>query len=187
MYRRAVGAAVATAGLGGCLTRGSEGPRAGTEFTPSAVETVFVERFNKMRTERGVPTVTDNDELSAMGQAHAENMAKHEYVGHEQPDGTTPEQRFADRGLRCELPVAGSDSYYPAAENAAGAAEGDVTHPGTEKTFHINTNDDLAAFLMDSWMTSDGHRRVMVLPAVREIGLGVAQNGDDIYAALEFC
>ena len=187
MYRRAVGAAVATAGIGGCLTQSSEGPGAGTDFTQSAVETVFLERYNTMRDERDRQQVTQRDTLSEMAQAHAENMAAHEYIGHVQPDGTTIGQRFRERGLNCRLPIPGDDRYYPAAENVAGAVEGRVTHPNTDETFDIYTNGDLARFLMDSWMQSPPHREVMLLPAVEAIGLGVAQSGEDIYAALEFC
>lgn len=186
MQRRQILAAGALA-LAGCADESDSGPGGGTDFKPDAVETVFVERFNEMRMDHSAATVTPNDDLSEMGQAHAENMAENEYIGHVQPDGTTIEQRFADRGLHCELPVQGTNEYYPAAENVATAAEGRIEHPGSDETFFVHTNDDLAEFLMDSWMTSEGHRQVMVLPSVREIGLGVAQNGSDIYAALEFC
>ena len=186
MQRRQVLAAGVLA-LAGCADSSDDGPGDGTEFSQEPVETVFLERFNAMRREHSVATVDRNRDLSDMGQSHAENMAEQEYIGHTQPDGTTIEQRFADRGLDCELPVEGSNEYYPAAENVATAAEGRVEHPGSDETFFVRTNDDLAEFLMDSWMHSEGHREVMVLPSVREIGLGVATNGSDIYAALEFC
>ena len=188
MDRRSVLAAAGVA-LAGCASETDieENPGEGREFNQEPVETVFIERFNDMRVEKEVPTVNKNDQLSQMGQSHAENMAGNDYIDHVQPDGTTIKDRFDKRGLECELPVPGSDRYYPAAENVAGAAEGDVTHPGTDEVFSVHTNDELAAFLMDSWMSSEGHRKVMVLPAVREIGLGVAKDGDDIYAALEFC
>lgn len=159
-------------------------------FPPADVEAAFIDRYNEMRDERGLVTVVQDNILHEMGQAHAENMAEHDYIGHVQPDGTTIEDRYRQRGLLsgCELDVPGTNEYYPGAENAAGAAVGPVTHPGTDKTFYVRDPDSLAEFLMSSWMSSDGHREVMVLPSVREIGLGTAVRDDgEIFAALEFC
>ena len=89
---------------------------------------------------------------------------------------------------QCELPVPGSDHYYPGTENVAGAVEsGRVTHPGTDETFYISGPDSLAAFVMDSWMKSPPHRDVMTLPAIQEVGMGVGRNGEDLFVAVEFC
>jgi len=185
----------------GNVTNSTDGPeRADTDSEQSdrsdfsidqaSVEEAFRNDFNAMRRDRNLQVVTIDSRLSSMGQAHAENMAKHDYIGHEQPDGTTTEDRYEERGLlgECRLDIPGSNRYYPGAENAAGAAMGQVTHPGTDKFFNVQTDADLAEFLMSSWMTSDGHRAPMVLPTVRRIGLGVAARSEDkIYAALEFC
>jgi uncharacterized protein YkwD len=155
-----------------------------------ALNTAFLDRFNAMRTERELGEATQSDVLTEMATAHAANMADHDYLGHEQPDGTTIEDRFRERGLLpgCELPVPGSDSYYPGAENVAGAVEsGRVTHPGTDETFYITGPDSLAAFVMDSWMTSPPHRDVMTLPAVEDVGIGVGRRDEDLFVAVEFC
>ena len=154
----------------------------------AAVNAAFLDRYNAMRADRGLPEATQSDTLTDMASAHAEHMADHEYLAHEQPDGTTIEDRYLDRGLLpgCRLPAAG-DRYYNGAENVAGAAVGRVRHPGSDETYTIYNADDLARFLFDSWMRSDSHRRVMTLPAVRRIGLGVGRTGDDLYAAVEFC
>lgn len=175
---------------GGDLDDGGDVSNA-SDFNADEIEQLFLERFNEMRERERVGSVHRDRFLSEMGQDHAENMAEHDYIGHVQPDGWGIEDRYRDRGLlpKCELPVDdGSGRYYPGAENAAGAAVGRVTHPGTDETFNIRDNDDVAEFLMDSWMSSDGHRAVMVLPAVQQIGLGVAIRGDgEIFAALQFC
>ncbi len=161
-------------------------------FDTREIEAAFLERYNSMREEQGLATTSRDRILSEMGQEHAENMAENDYIGHQQPDtGMTIADRYERRGLlpKCELPTDdGSGSYYPGAENAAGAAVGRVTHPGTDETFTVVANDDVAEFLMSSWMTSPGHRAVMELTAVRRIGLGTAVRDDgEIFAALEFC
>jgi uncharacterized protein YkwD len=184
MHRRSVLVA-AGAALAGCSADTSP-PVTDTE----ALNAAFLDRFNAMRTDRGLGSATQSDVLTDMASAHAANMAENDYLGHEQPDGTTIEDRFRDRGLfpQCELPVPGSDRYYPGTENVAGAvASGRVTHPGTDQTFYIDGPDSLAEFVMDSWMTSPPHRDVMTLPAIEDLGIGVGRNGEDLFVAVEFC
>jgi len=184
MKRRSVLAA-GVAALAGC-SAGADTPPTDTE----ALNAAFLDRFNAMRDERGLRSASQSDVLTEMASSHAANMADHDYLGHEQPDGTTIEDRFRERGLLpgCELPVPGSDRYYPGTENVAGAvASGEVTHPGTDETFYISGPDSLARFVMDSWMKSDPHREVMTLPAIQELGIGVGQNGEDLFVAVEFC
>ena len=183
MHRRSVLVA-AGAALAGCSS--DTAPPTDTD----ALNAAFLDRFNTMRTDRGLRSATQSAVLTEMATSHAENMAAHDYLGHEQPDGTTIEDRFRERGLlpQCELPVPGSDRYYPGAENVAGAVEsGSVTHPGTDETFYITGPESLAEFVMDSWMQSPPHRDVMTLPAVEEIGIGVGRNGEDLFVAVEFC
>ena len=159
-------------------------------YNRSKVEQEFLQQYNQMRRDRGLSPAKINPELTEMGNAQAANMAEHDYIGHEQPDGTTIEDRYSDRGLlpKCEM-LAGGQRFYPGAENAAGAHVNiEVTHSGTDRYWDINDEETLANFLMDSWMSSDGHRRVMVLDAVDEIGLGLAIRDDgEVFAALEFC
>jgi uncharacterized protein YkwD len=156
---------------------------------PANAEAAFVKRFNGMREQRELPTVDIADQLSEMAQSHAENMAEHDYLGHQQPDGATIADRYRERGLlpNCEIKTGGG-RYYPGAENVAGAVIGEVTHPGTDETFRVRNGKTLAEFLMSSWMTSPEHRELMVSAAIREIGLGVAEGDDSkLFAALEFC
>lgn len=155
---------------------------------PDATEAAFIEQFNEMRGAQGLSPAARDTALHEMGTAHAQNMARHGYVGHEQPDGTTIEGRYTERGLlpACRLPMPDSDRFYPGAENAAGSHVGEVRHD-SGAVVEVRSPTDLAAFLLNAWMQSPPHRRVMTLPAVDELGLGVAFDGEDIYAAVEFC
>lgn len=154
------------------------------------VQEEFAKQLNSERQSRGLNPLITSQILRAMGSEHAENMREHDYIGHVQPDGTTIEDRYRDRGLlpKCRL-SAGDGKYYDGAENAAGAHIDElVTHPGTSESFYIDTESELAAFLLDSWMTSDGHRKVLLLDSAKEIGLGIAiSDSGRVYAALEFC
>ncbi|MDR9382734.1 MAG: hypothetical protein RI560_13855, partial [Natronomonas sp.] len=152
----------ADAGGDGSISAETETPST-SGFEPREIEARFIERFNEMREREQLGQAHRDRFLSEMGQQHAENMAEHDHIGHVQPDtGMGIADRYRDRGLlpECEID-AGDGTFYPGAENVAGAVVGRVTHPGTDETFTITDNDDVAAFLMDSWMSSDGHRAVM--------------------------
>ncbi|MFW5949424.1 MAG: CAP domain-containing protein, partial [Halolamina sp.] len=168
MNRRSllVAGAAGVAALAGCSTD-KEADVTDTE----ALNKAFLERFNDMREAEGVDTATQSDVLIDMASAHAENMAEHDYLGHEQPDGTTIEDRYRDRGLlpQCELPEPGTERYYPGTENVAGAvANSQNRHRGSTDTYYVGGADSLAEFVLDSWMESSDHREVMTLPAIRE-------------------
>lgn len=155
-----------------------------------AVREEFVSLMNTARTRNGSETVTRSSELAEMGDAHAANMAEHDYIGHEQPDGDTIEDRFRANGLLpdCRIYLS-ADEYYAGAENAAGATLGTpvVADWATGGVYTVKDAEDLAGFLFMQWMTSPGHKRPMLAENTEEIGLGLAFEGGEVYAALEFC
>lgn len=155
----------------------------------TAVRTAFQEGLNKERTERGLQPVARREVLWEMGDEHAANMAEHDYIGHEWPDGTTIEDRYEQRGLfpECQLPISGSDRYYPGTENAAGAWIGLEFRVGNE-TYYPTTEEELGEALVDIWMNSEGHRRAMLVESADEMGLGLyIKDSGKVYAALELC
>jgi len=144
-------------------------------------ERLFLKRLNAERESRGLEPVTQRDTLSEMGQAHSADMATHEYVGHEQPDGTTIADRYRDRGLlpECRLPT-GDGRVYPGAETA-------IRLPIEGLSTGTDTEQELARVLLDEWLASPGHRDVLLLAAADEAGLGVVSSDGTVYAALEVC
>jgi Cysteine-rich secretory protein family len=59
----------------------------------------MVELINRDRASQGLaPVVLDSGPAAQAGQAHAEDMARHGYLGHWGTDGSVPEQRFTEAG-----------------------------------------------------------------------------------------
>jgi len=172
---------------GGAAT---ETPASGSELVDrTAVRVAFQEGLNKERTKRGLQPVTRREVLWKMGDKHAANMAEHDYIGHQWPDGTTIEDRYQQRGLlpECRLPVSGSDRYYPGAENAAGAWIG-LQFQVDDETYYPTTEEELGEALVEIWMNSEGHRRAMLVESADEMGLGLyIKDSGKVYAALELC
>jgi len=160
-----------------------------TPFNHTRVEQTFLELLNTERQSRDLQTLSIREELTEMGESHADNMAEHSYMGHVQPDGTTISDRYRERGLlpECRLPIKGTDRYYAGAENAA------YTYlytriSGSNPVDYINSEEDLGRHLFHMWMNSKPHREAMLVYSADEMGLGFEVTEDSkVYAALELC
>jgi uncharacterized protein YkwD len=102
---------------------------------------------NAERRARGLGALRLNDRLSQAAQAHAADMVRSGYFGHQSRRGITFVSRIRSRGFR----------GFPLGENIA-AGDGDLASP--------------TAIVAD-WMRSAGHRSNILNPRYKEIGIGV--------------
>lgn len=152
-------------------------------------EELFIGLLNDERQQRGLHPVSQRDVLTDMGRAHSDNMAENDYIGHEEPGGSTIEDRYRERGLlpECRLPIEGTDRYYAGAENANGLVIGNYRTTYGE-TLTVNTEEDIAQVLFREWMHSSGHRDAMLVASADEVGLGLSISDEGkVYASLELC
>lgn len=158
-------------------------------YDNAKVRQAFLSRLNEERTERGLQTLSLRSELTEMGEDHAANMAEHDYIGHEWPDGTTIQDRYRSRGLlpECRLKIDGSNRYYPGAENAAGAWV-DRRFQSSGGSYYVSNEQELGQTLFEIWLSSPPHRQAMLVQSADEMGLGInITNRGKVYAALELC
>lgn len=160
------------------------------ETNKTAVREAFMQRLNEARQERGLQTLSERAVLVEMGNQQAADMAENNYIGHEDSQGRTIEDRYRARGLlpECKLETTGN-RFYPGAENAAESyIWQDLIRWWDDKIVSIDSEERLAEHLFNSWMNSSGHRKVMLLNSADEAGLGLAiTDSNNVYAALEFC
>jgi uncharacterized protein YkwD len=102
------------------------------------------QRVNEVRRRAGLPPLVPNPLLDRISQEHAEDMLLRSYFGHRTPEGLGPSER------------ARADGYRP------GIGENLV-----EQRF--STEEAFAA-----WLDSAPHRRNILDPDSRELGLGLA-------------
>lgn len=153
------------------------------------VRETFLSYLNEERADRGLQTLSLREELTEMGEAHAANMAEHDYIGHEWPDGTTIQDRYSERGLlpECRLDIEGTNQYYAGAENAAGAWF-DRRFESSGGSYYVTDEEELGQVLFSIWMNSQLHREAMLVHSASEMGLGINITEDGkVYAALELC
>ena len=140
--------------LTGCVTIHAEKPPAGDAVTVgasndgAACSSKPVRRVvayaNAERRARDLPPLECSPELARLARSHAEDMCRRDYVGHVDPDGVGPKQRFDAQGIDARA----------IAENVA---------LGQRTPFQVH----------DGWMHSAGHRKNILHPALRRIGVAV--------------
>jgi uncharacterized protein YkwD len=101
-------------------------------------------RVNDVRRREGLPPLARNPLLDRVSQEHAEDMLVRSYFGHVTPEGLGPSERAQASGYR------------------SGIGENLV-----EQRFSVQE-------ALDAWMGSPKHRRNILDPGCREMGLGLA-------------
>lgn len=109
------------------------------------VRTAMLEQVNAERRAAGVEPLTADPRLDAAAQKHAEDMLARVFYNHISPEGTTPRQRVQAAGYLADA----------VGENIAAG--------------HFTVEAAL-----DAWLHSSGHRRNILDPRFRNLGVGIA-------------
>lgn len=105
--------------------------------------------INAVRRQHGLHTVRLDRQLAVAALGHSRDMVRRRYFAHETPEGLSPAGRVAATGyLRGHRWLVGETLAWWS-PNAA---------PAT---------------IVDAWMHSPPHRRVLLEPAFRDVGLGL--------------
>lgn len=129
---------------------------AATAETPPIVTELF-QSINEERAKVGAPPLEYSPVLGSVAQSHSEEMAKHNFFGHNSLNGLTFVIRIRNAGY----------SFTSAAENL----------------FAGNGPYNDASYVINTWLRSTSHRENMLNPAYTEVGIGYGFNPDSTYGA----
>ena len=101
-------------------------------------------RVNDVRRRYGLPPFASSPVLDRLSQEHADDLLRRSYYDHRTPEGAGPSDRAQAAGYRAGI-----------GENIA------------EQRFSVEET-------LEAWMGSPGHRRNILDPGCREMGLGLA-------------
>jgi uncharacterized protein YkwD len=105
--------------------------------------------LNAERRAKGLRPLRPDARLRRAALRHSEDMVEREFFEHENPDGVDPHTRIAQVG-------------YGLGEREVATGENLATgDPGTP------------AVMVDGWMHSPGHRKNILRPGFRHIGIGI--------------
>jgi uncharacterized protein YkwD len=143
----------------------ADAPPLGTLLTIAQARRYMVKLINRDRASEGLPPVElDEGPSTRGGQAHAEDMAKHGYLGHWGSDGSVPEQRFTEAG--------GTDMVLE--NSSCFTDEKSRTLDGSPRIDPRNVEQAEDMFFHET-PPHDGHRKNILKPWHKRVGIGVAQ------------
>ena len=113
----------------------------------------------------GLPPVTlDEGAATRAGQAHADDMATHGYLGHWGTDGSVPEQRFTAAG--------GTDMVL---ENASCFTDEHARKLDRAPLIDPKNIEQAEDMFFHETPPHDGHRKNILKPWHKTVGIGIAQ------------
>ncbi len=144
-----VGASMTDNGDGSVRTSAKVNKNIGitSKSTKNEFETKVAQLVNKERSTRGLPLLKLSEEVSNVARVKSEDMRDSKYFDHNSPKYGSPFQMMKEFGIQ----------YRTAGENIA---KGQKTPES----------------VMNAWMNSEGHRKNILSPNFREIGVGFVKD-----------
>jgi uncharacterized protein YkwD len=116
---------------------------------PSNIVRRMLELVNQQRGAAGLAPLSLNSQLTTAAQGHSQDMADHNFLGHNGSDGSSPFDRMRQAGYQ----------FAWAGENVAAGQY---------------TPEDAMSSWMHETPPNDGHRQNILSPHYREMGVGYA-------------
>ncbi len=121
------------------------------------VITGLYQLINEERAKVNAPPLAYSPVLERVAQSHSDDMAEHNFFGHNSLNGLTFVNRIRNAGY----------NFTAAAENL----------------FAGNGPYDDASYVVNTWLRSTSHRENMLNPIFTEVGIGYRVNPDSTYGA----
>ena len=125
------------------------------EPVPAEIEEQTLAAVNAVRRERKLAPLGRDPVLSEVARAHSRDMMRRRFFDHTSPDGSTVENRVQARGVK----------YGRVGENV----------------HRSQGMDDPVGTAVDAWLTSRGHRELMLSTKFDRTGIGVAVDAEGMF------
>ena len=147
------------------LAPGAASVGTGQRLTLEQARHVMVDLINRDRASMGLsPVQLDEGAAGRAGQAHAEDMAIHGYLGHWGTDGSVPEQRSTEAG--------GADMVLENASCFTDEQPRTLDRSALVDRKNVEQAEDM---FFHERPPNDGHRKNILKPWHARVGIGVAQ------------
>ncbi len=130
------------------------------------VEDLVFALTNQARQARGLAPLAKDEELRQTARAYSDDMLVRRFFDHTTPDGISFDERISDHY---------SHRFYVVGENIWSAFG-----------YNPARAQQVAQEILDSWMTSPGHRANLLSPDYTHLGVGVSARQHSIRATQEF-
>lgn len=142
--------------------------------------------INYYRKQNGLKQLKFNLQLTDIARKHSQDMANKNYFSHINLQGEDPTDRAESQKFYCRIDL--PNGYY-----VAGIAEN--IWQGWTYSYTVNgipaghyTQSQLAKQIVDSWMSSQGHRQNILTDYTQSEGIGIAITKEGkVYVTQNFC
>lgn len=129
--------------------------------------------INKVRNKHGLSSLEWNKELSVVAEKHSEDMIKKDYFSHVSPEGHSLEDRLKIEQVQ----------YSKAGETLLKQSR----FEGFILIIPIPKNESgMVKETIDGWMSSPGHREIILTPDFQEVGVGICKEDFTFYITADF-
>ncbi|MHB9073060.1 MAG: CAP domain-containing protein [Desulfobaccales bacterium] len=140
-------------------------PPPGVKYLEKVEDLVF-ERTNQLRRAKGVAPLSQDDELRDVARAYSNDMLVRRFFDHTTPDGVSFHERI-------------SSNYHHWVRSIGE----NIWSAWGYKTSNAQS---LAKEIVDDWLSSPGHRAILLDPDFTHLGVGVSARNGTILATQEF-
>lgn len=148
-----------------------------SDLNRTSVEHWVHQYINQQRRANGLPPLEYDSQLAAIAEYHSTNMDRHNFTGHIPPNGETLHDRLRKFNASCTL--SGELTLYTYYDRPI------QTENGTER---YDSARDLARGIVQSWMRSDAHRRMILNSSWEREGIGVVTaESNKVYVTQNLC
>ena len=196
MYTRSFSVAYSIALVLLCLRCAQAPPSAPSSsidlYDLSALEGAIHQIVNKERTQKNLPSLNWNDQLSKIARDHSADMLEREYFSHNTPEGLSPAHRADAAGFDCIIVNEGSQRIG-IGENILTTYSFDsyeIRESNDQEVIKYNwkSQETLAQEVVSTWMKSRGHRRNILSPDYIQQGIGAVVGEDQkIFVTQNLC
>lgn len=158
------------------------------EFNKTELKQLIHKRVNIERRKRGRSPLKYDQELSNIAFSHSQEMAKNNYLRHDNLDGQDVSERYDEAGYNCKVRVSES-TYATGGENILFTYyDKPVSSDQLDKTLEHTTMEQLAKGAVNQWMNSPEHRRNLLKHYWNKEGIGVYMTDQNkVYVTQNFC
>lgn len=160
--------------------------------TPSSIDPAELERqihqqINWERQKRGLAPLGDDDRLVAIARNHSLDMARHHFFNHVNLRGEYPSDRAQRQGWDKQKQIAPTTVATGIAENIFLARLYEKIYTLKEngitvgQEYEWTDEDRLVQTIVQGWLNSPSHRKVMLSPQYDRQGIGVVVSEYDVY------
>lgn len=165
---------------------------ANAAVTPPSIDPAELERqihrqINRERQKHGLAPLGDDGELVAIARNHSLDMARNHFFNHVNLRGELPSDRARRQGWNKRKRIAPTTVATGIAENIFLTRLYEKIHTFKEngitvgKEYEWTDADRLVRTVVQGWMDSPHHRKVMLSSQYDRQGIGVVISGYDVY------